>query len=422
MIALENRACTVVCVVCVFDWIGDWIGDILIGRNALPKLPNLVTRQHGSAACRSDAWTQATPGRESNRSMATQETWPSREFRFCSGGEHSRSTAQPTSVGPTSVIERYWKTINERKHPHRLHNPAGGLGNTWDRPSAYQYGEAAIGIEKYSDGRTAYQMRRRPQHSGETHAQTPMDRRQTREVKGHAEGRWAVWKRQVNKDGWVAKIPTDEVQVRPPVPAPAAKRENLMYRNLVAAEQWQTTDLARGRLPGHGHPRPVSATSRESGLSPFWRSGAGHISIGDRVRRSRSQSARASLAMEESTIVTLQKKDVEHFRAAREVVRARLRGDGIRRLKVPKPPERLLFLNDEGAERVEVEHFEARPMVSRGGGGRSRPVTAPESPVLGKPKSPRKANRKTSRSPTRRSETDSPSPSNRWATGGPIDF
>jgi hypothetical protein len=228
--------------------------------------------------------------------VGQQRTSDPRAARFLPGGSHTRATTVPSAVGPSarSVAQQ-----GLRLHPYCSHSPHGGLGTTWQRH--YDHGSHAIAVESFRDIPTAKRNRILPQHAGPPPTRTAMDRNQTRQVRGHPEGRWALTPRQPVP--WLSGPGSSgQLEAKPPVPAAAVNREIRMFTRLVETEQWQVSDLARGRLRGHGHPRAIVPTSRKAGLPAFWRSASSSFSIGDAVSRSRTSSARSSLAMERSTV------------------------------------------------------------------------------------------------------------------------
>jgi hypothetical protein len=169
-------------------------------------------------------------------------------------------------------------------------------GQTWNR--LYPGG---TGVESFSELPRAWAARQLPQNRGITRSPRRMDRFQTREVRGHPEGKLSIVYSSPRFDGTGGRWGIDHAEVHRPVPVPAVRREIGMFRSQVEAEQWQITDKARGKLPKCGGQRPQPPREETVGVPAFWRSHAARpYSIEELTRRSRTNAGRRALAHEAS--------------------------------------------------------------------------------------------------------------------------
>lgn len=170
-------------------------------------------------------------------------------------------------------------------------------GQTWNR--LYPGG---TGVESFSDIERAWHHRQMPQNRGVVRSPRRIDRFQTREVKGHPEGKLSVAYTSPRFNGTGGRWGVDHATVERPVPVPAVRREIGMFRSQVEAEQWQITDKARGKLPKcGGASRSMEPPEETTGVPAFWRSHAARpYSIEELTRRSRTNAGRRALAHEAS--------------------------------------------------------------------------------------------------------------------------
>jgi hypothetical protein len=201
-------------------------------------------------------------------------------------------------IPPASYYGDSPRGITEVGNGGKTGNPfSRSAGQTWNR--LYPGG---TGIESFSEIERAWHHRQLPQNRGVVRAPRRMDRFQTREVKGHPEGKLSVAYTSPRFDGTGGRWGIDHATVERPVPVPAVRREIGMFRAQIESEQWQITDKARGKLPKcGGASRPVEPLEHTTGVPAFWRSHASRpYSIEELTRRSRSNSGRRALAHEAS--------------------------------------------------------------------------------------------------------------------------
>lgn len=181
----------------------------------------------------------------------------------------------------------------------------GKTGNPFSRTAGQSWSRlytGGTGVECFSDIERAWHHRQLPQNRGIVRSPRRMDRLQTREVKGHPEGKLSVVYTSPRFDGTGGRWGIDHATVERPVPVSAVRREIGMFRSQVEAEQWQTTDKSRGKLPKCGRvSRPAEPLHHTTGVPAFWRSHAARpYSIEELTRRSRTNTGRRALAREAS--------------------------------------------------------------------------------------------------------------------------
>ena len=180
----------------------------------------------------------------------------------------------------------------------------GKTGNPFSRSSGQTWNRlypGGTGVESFSEIERAWHAKQLPQNRGAIYTPRRMDRFQTREVRGHPEGKLSVAYISPRFDGTGGRWGIDHAEAHRPVPVPAVRREIGMFRSQVEAEQWQITDSARGKLPKCGGRRPVPPREETAGVPAFWRSHSSRpYSIEELTRRSRTNAGRRALAHEAS--------------------------------------------------------------------------------------------------------------------------
>ena len=258
---------------------GAWLG----GRN-----------QHGPLAAGRPLKATAARNAAASRSRASSRCLPA-------GATAARWIAGPSMAGwipPSSYYGDRPLGITEVGNGGKTGNPfSRNAGQSWNR--LYPGG---TGIESFADIERARRHRQLPQNCGVVRSPRRMDRFQTREVKGHPEGKLSITYTSPRFDGTGGRWGIDHASVERPVPVPAVRREIGMFRAQIEAEQWQITDKARGKLPKcGGSSRPNEPPEHTAGVPAFWRSHASRpYSIEELTRRCRTNSGRRALAREAS--------------------------------------------------------------------------------------------------------------------------